>query len=91
MTTISEHLAAPGAQGEAVFELNTRRTNGLEVILWWVSGTLETYVEVNDNYEDSHFILAIPEGHNASDVFHHPFAYKAAAEREELRNINNKA
>lgn len=82
MTTISERLAEPDAQVNAVYELNRRQNNGLEVILWWVHGTLDTYVEVTDVLENNHFILDIPEGHTANDVFYHPFAYKAAEDRK---------
>lgn len=60
-----------------VYELDRRQGDGLTVILWWLEGTMSTFVEVEDLKDDQHFIVETPEGAKAADVFHHPYAYLA--------------
>lgn len=66
----------------AVHELNRRQADGLTVVLWWVENTLSTYVEVEDAKDGQRFIIETPEDAKASDVFMHPFAFKAAEDRQ---------
>lgn len=61
-------------------ELAQRRGNGLLVTLWWVKGTLDTYVEVVDLKEQPPTVLEIPvqRGANPNDVFTHPYRFIAS-------------
>jgi hypothetical protein len=55
-------------------ELDQRRSNCLTVTLWWVKGTMETFVTVLDTKQNppvEHHI-EVPEGENPYHVFHHP-------------------
>jgi hypothetical protein len=60
-------------------ELAHRAANGIDVSLYWeeVGDTLT--VEVFDAKGDDHFELRVPRD-RALDAFHHPYAYRAAAE-----------
>lgn len=57
-------------------DLSDRSNAGLEVILWWVRGTMDTYVTVEDEKLGTFHHFPVPEGENANEVFYHPFAYK---------------
>lgn len=64
-----------GEQFEAK-ELSRRRTDGLEVVLWWVKGTISTYVEVTDHKTGADtFYITTPDGVSPNEVFNHPFAW----------------
>lgn len=63
-----------------VFEINRREGDGLTVVLWWVHGTMDTFVQVEDVRGDD-FMVQVPDGVAACEVFKHPFAYKAAEAR----------
>ena len=62
-----------------VVKLSDRFNDRLEVSLWWVRGTIDTYVEVTDYRTEppSNTIVPVPEGTSPNDVFNHPFAYPA--------------
>jgi hypothetical protein len=67
-------------------ELAHRKNDALMVTLWWVKGTLDTYVEVIDLKEQPPRVTEIPVRPPASpnDVFNHPFRYLADAPTLEL-------
>lgn len=60
-----------------VVALRDRFSDRLEVTLWWVRDTLETFVEVTDYKTEppTNTIVPVPEGTSANMVFDHPFAY----------------
>jgi hypothetical protein len=64
-------------------ELAHRLTNGVEVSLFWdaVGDTLT--LEVRDEAANEYFQLDVSRD-RALDAFHHPYAYRASAERREL-------
>jgi hypothetical protein len=60
-----------------VRELDHRSTDGLEVTLRWHSQTNVVTVAVLDTKSSEAFELVVPDGDDALDVFHHPYAYAA--------------
>jgi hypothetical protein len=67
-----------------VRELSQRHNDKLEITLYWVSGTLDTYVELIDNKVNPPLkeIIEVPEGVSPDDVFHHPFYYSSGKSSE---------
>ena len=63
-------------------ELNTRRFDGIEVTMFWDSSTDQVTVAVNDAKGGDSFEIQVLPGESANDVFHHPFAYAASANRK---------
>lgn len=61
----------PGIE-EAV-ELDRRHTNGVDVMLYYVRGTLDSYVTVDDG--KNLITHPVPEGVNPMDVFARPGKY----------------
>ena len=59
----------------AVRELDHRSTDGLEVTLQWHSRTNVVSVAVRDTKSGEKFEVAVREGDDALEVFHHPYAY----------------
>lgn len=60
-----------------VKELDSRKADRLTVTLWWVQGTMETFVTVLDTNPTppvEHHI-EVPEGVLPHAVFQHPFSY----------------
>lgn len=57
-------------------DLADRSNAGLEIVLWWVRDTLDTYVTVEDSKLNSFHHFPVPEGENPMEVFHHPFSFK---------------
>ena len=64
---------------ETLRELDTRHSSGLEVILFWRSGTDKLSVSVHDASGSDGFELEVDPAH-ALDAFRHPYAYAAAAD-----------
>lgn len=64
--------------------LAQRRSDGQLVTLWWVKGTLDTYVEVVDLDKQPPAVTEVPVVPPATpnDVFLHPFAYTPAEQRQ---------
>jgi len=60
----------------ALRELETRRASGLEVTLFWLSGTDRLTICVRDANGGDDFELEIDPAH-ALDAFRHPYAYAA--------------
>lgn len=58
-------------------ELHSRTSAGIEVSLWWSPADDRTWVTVRDVRTDNGFVLPIPAGAPARDVFDHPYAYAA--------------
>lgn len=54
-------------------ELDQRTNDKLTVTLWWVKGTIETYVTVDD--DGNHSVIPVPEGISPHEVYYHPFSY----------------
>lgn len=67
-------------------ELGQRRGDSMLVTLWWVKGTLDTYVELVDLKTQPPSVTEIPVQAPASpnDVFNHPFRYIPDAPTLEL-------
>ena len=61
-----------------IHELEYRAADGVEVALFWVVGTTNLVVVVNDANSGDVFELAVDRSENAYDVFNHPYAYAAA-------------
>lgn len=57
-------------------DLANRRSDGVDVTLWWSPADDSVSVEVLHLASDSTFELSVDAG-RALDVFHHPFAYAA--------------
>lgn len=60
----------------ALRELDTRQASGLEVTLFWESGTDRLTISVQDASSDDGFELEVDPAH-ALDAFRHPYAYAA--------------
>ena len=60
-------------------ELMHRASNGIDVSLFWDEVGDSLTLEVLDDRNDDWFCLAVPRN-RALDAFHHPYAYRAAAE-----------
>jgi hypothetical protein len=58
-------------------ELDSRKADKLTVTLWWVKGTMETFVTVLDtrSHPPVEHHIEVPEGTQPHDVYKHPFAY----------------
>lgn len=54
-------------------ELDNRRSQGIDVTLWWSPPTNSLFVTVLDDAGDSFELVVDP--HEALDVFNHPYAY----------------
>jgi hypothetical protein len=67
-------------------ELAQRRGDSMLVTLWWVKGTLETYVEVVDLKTQPPTVTEVPVQPPTSpnEVFTHPFRYMADSPTVEL-------
>lgn len=67
-------------------ELAHRCGDNLMVTLWWVRGTLDTYVEVIDLKTEPPTVHEIPvhPPASANEVFKHPFRYIADAPTIEI-------
>jgi hypothetical protein len=63
-------------------ELNHRRNDGIDVTMFWDPETNQVTVAVNDVKGGDAFEIHVLPGERAMDVFHHPFAYAAAADRK---------
>ena len=59
-------------------ELAQRENDGISVTLFWHTGSSRLTVSVRDERTGEAFDLPA-EAHDAMEVFHHPFAYAAAA------------
>ena len=55
-------------------ELDTRQTDGLIVSLEWERETGKTQIVVEDAWNASQIVVAVP-GASAGDAFRHPFRY----------------
>ena len=63
-------------------ELAHRRIDGLEVTMFWESSSDRVTVAVDDAKGGEAFEILVLPGESAMDVFHHPFAYAAHADRK---------
>ena len=57
-------------------ELDARSGDGIDVRLFWHSGTDTVIVSVFDSTNEQAFELVV-DSRSARDAFHHPFAYAA--------------
>jgi hypothetical protein len=64
-------------------DLAHRRSDGIDVILWWSPEDDSVAVEVLHLATDSSFELVV-DGSRALDAFYHPFAYAARRSPELL-------
>lgn len=67
-------------------ELDSRKGDGLLVTLWWVKGTLDTYVEIVDLKTQPPTVTEVPVLAPATpnEVYAHPFRYIADQPTVEL-------
>lgn len=58
-------------------ELDRRSNDGYMVALWWVQGTLDTFVEVIDTHTEPPTVHEIPVVAPATpaEVYNHPFRF----------------
>jgi hypothetical protein len=66
----------------SLHELDHRRIDGIEVTMFWDSETDRVTVAVDDAKRGEAFEILVLPGERAMDVFHHPFAYAASADRK---------
>jgi hypothetical protein len=57
--------------------LASRVSDGIEVDLWWEPGRV--WVNVTDTRTGEAFAVPVGDDQRALDVFHHPYAYRAAS------------
>jgi hypothetical protein len=70
--------ADPAKEGRAMIrELDSRITDGIFVRLLWHSDNGRVSITVDDAKTGDEFELAVREGEQALDVYHHPYAYAA--------------
>ena len=62
-------------------ELGRRRNDGIDVTLFWNSGSNGVFVVVEDERGGEAFRLDVAAA-DALDAFHHPYAYLAGEERQ---------
>ena len=62
-------------QSENVIDLADRTNDRLTVTLWWVRGTMDTFVTVQDAKAEDSFSVPVPQGENPMHYFHHPMVY----------------
>ena len=67
-----------------MIELDQRQSNGITVTLLWNRRTNELAVHVSDDGAQEQFELACAP-HEASTVFHHPYAYATTRVRVNRR------
>lgn len=69
-------------QIETIEELASRHSDKLTVTLWWVKGTIDTFVEVVDAKTEPPTLerIPVPIGSSPNDVFNHPYAYAQQVE-----------
>ncbi len=65
-------------------ELDRRTGDGIEVRLLWSQHDGHVTVAVTDTRTGEMFELPVREGDRALDVFHHPYAYAARAQRRRV-------
>jgi hypothetical protein len=63
---------------ETTRELDSRVSDGIEVRLLWAEHDGGLTVAVTDSRTGEAFCVAVRDGENPTDVFHHPFAYAAS-------------
>jgi hypothetical protein len=56
-------------------ELDSRRSDGIEVRLLWSESGGRVVVVVDDSRTDRRFTVDVRDGEPPLDVFHHPYAY----------------
>jgi hypothetical protein len=66
----------------SLHELAHRRIDGLEVTMFWDPESNRVTVAVDDAKGGEAFEILVLPGERAMDVFHHPFAYAASANRK---------
>lgn len=59
-------------------ELDSRMADRLKVTLWWVKGTMNTYVTVTDYDKQIELTVETPDGVLPHHVYKHPFVYMPA-------------
>lgn len=59
-----------------IHELDQRKADALTVTLYWVHGTIDTYVTVHDARDDSTATIQTPPGIPPQRVYQHPFTYQ---------------
>lgn len=56
-------------------ELDQRQSDKYTITLWWVIGTIDTFVTVADYDAHEETVIDIPEGKLPHEIYNHPFAY----------------
>jgi len=62
-----------------ISELDHRRTDGIEVRLYWRSDDDGVFVSVSDAKTGEDFTVEVADKARTMDVFHHPYAYRSDA------------
>lgn len=65
-----------------VRELDQRKSDRLTVTLWWVKGTIDTYVSIYDDRTKEIDYVGVPDGTAPQEVYNHPFAFQAQVEND---------
>jgi hypothetical protein len=63
----------------AIHVLHERRSDELDVKLYWNSKTDGVFVKVRDRNTGDHFVI-VPDPAEALEAFYHPFCYAPAVE-----------
>ena len=61
-------------------ELNQRNFDGLDIRLWWIPNTQDTYVTVDDSKQNESYVIPVPSPELAMHVFRHPMSYLVEVE-----------
>jgi hypothetical protein len=61
-------------------ELDSRTTDGIEVRMLWSEHDNRVLIAVADAKTGDAFSITVRDDERAMDVFHHPYAYRAARE-----------
>jgi hypothetical protein len=69
------HPEGPSRIGTMTRELDRRVSDGIHVRLLWHPHDARVSVAVHDTKTGDAFELPVPDGRQARDVFHHPYAY----------------
>lgn len=66
------------AKEPEVLELDSRQNDKVRIALWWVKGTLDTYVTVTDYENQIEVVVDVPKGELPHAVYQHAMAYLPA-------------
>lgn len=85
ITTLERTTVSAENFGNDISELSSRSESGIDVALLWRRCDNSAIVVVVDRNTGGAFFLDVDENDNALDMFHHPYAYAAHRQGQDLR------